>query len=226
MGPGMYPSGSMGPGMPGRSQIMQGPPGPPGPPGSHSGQAGKVLISKTGNQLKLTSLGQQNMPMVPPGVTVTPAPHRILNSSNISIRKMGGMGGSISSSGVGLSISPGPHHGQTIATSGHSGNSLQGQMGQHIGVSSHSRESHSLQTSPDSTSQEPEPGSAMALQDAHDSGDTGVVQIRQQGNQEMDTNVGSTPDSQGFESQMGKRSSDSDLQDIETKRLKSDGSET
>jgi len=226
MGPGMYPLGSMGPGqgMGGsRSQIMQGPPGPPGPPG-------KVLLSKTGGQIKLTSMGQQGMPMVPPGVTVTPAPHRLLNS-NISISRK--MGGTITSSGVSMNMPPGPNHSGHSVSSGHSvGGVGLGMGGAHMGaMGSHGMES--LQTSPDSTSQEPEPssGGGGGMQ-AHQEGVGGLGQLQgqasraQQGDQDTENSVGSTPDSQGFESQVGKRTSDSELHEMDSKRLKSDGSET
>jgi len=186
---------------------MQGPPGPPGPPGQGHG---KVLISKTGNKVQVTSLGQHSMPMVPPGVTVTPAAGRVLN--NISIRKMGSMGGMgvpMSSAG-GLSMVPGGvalHHGGQHQQLHHQ---QQQQLGhQQLG----SRES--LQSSPDSTSQEPEP----PHQTLHGQEQGGSKERLQ------DIDQSNAPDSQGFESH-GKRGSDTDVHEIESKRLKADGSET
>jgi len=88
-------------------------------------QQGKVLIQRTGNQLKMspyTSAGHSSIPVVPAGVTVTPAPARLLAGNNISIRKMS----VVSSSNSQQSVSLGPS----------------GTMGEPV------------QTSPDSTSQE------------------------------------------------------------------------
>jgi len=195
--PGLYP---------GRSQIMQGPPGPPGPGGPTQG---KVLISKMGKQLTLTSLGQQSMPMVPPGVTVTPAQGRP------QIRKMSGMGASISTSGGMVSLSGPPGLGAGPSLVGSMG---QGQLGHMVQAQGHR---DSLSTSPDSTSQEPEGGALTQ----HMVGDIKDQARGLEGASQEDSNC-SVPDSQGFESGLGKRSSDSEIQDLDSKRLKSDGSET
>jgi len=85
---------------------------------------GKVLIQRTGNQIKMSQYTSAGLQGVPAGVTVTPAPAKLLAGNNISIRKMS----------VVSSSNHGSHQGVSIGSSSSVG--------------------ESVQTSPDSTSQE------------------------------------------------------------------------
>eukprot|EP00092_Neocalanus_flemingeri_P016495 GFUD01017849.1.p1 GENE.GFUD01017849.1~~GFUD01017849.1.p1 ORF type:complete len:1547 (+),score=557.86 GFUD01017849.1:282-4922(+) len=78
---------------------------------------GKVLIQRTGNQLKMSPYNSSGIPGVPAGVTVTPAPARLLAGNNISIRKMSVVSSSNNSSQHSISVGPSSSIGETVQTS-------------------------------------------------------------------------------------------------------------
>jgi len=78
---------------------------------------GKVLIQRTGNQLKMSPYTSSGIPGVPAGVTVTPAPARLLASNNISIRKLSVVSSSVNSSQHNASVGTSSSIGETIQTS-------------------------------------------------------------------------------------------------------------
>jgi len=78
---------------------------------------GKVLIQRTGNQLKMSPYTSSGIPGVPAGVTVTPAPARLLAGNNISIRKMSVVSSSNNTSQHSVSVGPSSSMGETVQTS-------------------------------------------------------------------------------------------------------------
>jgi len=78
---------------------------------------GKVLIQRTGNQLKMSPYTSTGIPGVPAGVTVTPAPARLLAGNNISIRKMSVVSSSNHPSQHSVSVGPSSSIGETVQTS-------------------------------------------------------------------------------------------------------------
>eukprot|EP00090_Calanus_glacialis_P044531 TRINITY_DN7950_c0_g1_i1.p1 TRINITY_DN7950_c0_g1~~TRINITY_DN7950_c0_g1_i1.p1 ORF type:complete len:1263 (-),score=483.66 TRINITY_DN7950_c0_g1_i1:324-3560(-) len=78
---------------------------------------GKVLIQRTGNQLKMSPYTSSGIPGVPAGVTVTPAPARLLASNNISIRKMSVVSSSNHPSQHSVSVGPSSSIGEAVQTS-------------------------------------------------------------------------------------------------------------
>merc|ERR1712142_1164393 len=126
---------------------------------------GKVLIQRTGNQIKMSQYTSAGLQGVPAGVTVTPAPAKLLAGNNISIRK--------------------------------------------ISIGSSSSVGESVQTSPDSTSQEDAMVESVVDRDRED-----VHHDQDRG--------GNMPDSQSFEQGTSKRAAEMGGFDGGAKRVKSD----